>query len=201
MDSSLPGSSIHGIFQARVLEWGAIAFSDSLTTQSSNCPLWYLLRWVETYIHTKTCTQMFVAVLFITEKKKSLEATRRANCGTSCSGILFSNKKKTTKTWRKLKGVWLTERSHSEKATDCRSPANDILEKNKLWWCKKRSERVRGLRGGRDEQIEHRGFSGNETILYGTLSLDTINVMVQLSDPQNGHHQELNHKLTYDSGW
>ena len=28
MDYSLPGSSVHGIFQARVLEWGAIAFSD-----------------------------------------------------------------------------------------------------------------------------------------------------------------------------
>ena len=28
MDCSLPGSSIHGIFQARVLEWGAFAFSD-----------------------------------------------------------------------------------------------------------------------------------------------------------------------------
>ena len=27
MDCSLPGSSIHVIFQARVLEWGAIAFS------------------------------------------------------------------------------------------------------------------------------------------------------------------------------
>ena len=27
MDGSLSGSSIHGIFQARVLEWGAIAFS------------------------------------------------------------------------------------------------------------------------------------------------------------------------------
>ena len=27
-DCSLPGSSIHGIFQARVLEWGAIAFSE-----------------------------------------------------------------------------------------------------------------------------------------------------------------------------
>ena len=27
MDCSLPGSSAHGIFQARVLEWGAIAFS------------------------------------------------------------------------------------------------------------------------------------------------------------------------------
>ena len=30
MDSSPPGSSVHRIFQARVLEWGAIAFSDSL---------------------------------------------------------------------------------------------------------------------------------------------------------------------------
>ena len=28
-DCSLPGSSAHGIFQARVLEWGAIAFSYS----------------------------------------------------------------------------------------------------------------------------------------------------------------------------
>ena len=27
MDCSLPDSSVHGIFQARVLEWGAIAFS------------------------------------------------------------------------------------------------------------------------------------------------------------------------------
>ena len=27
MDCTLPGSSVHGIFQARVLEWGAIAFS------------------------------------------------------------------------------------------------------------------------------------------------------------------------------
>ena len=27
MDCSLPGSSVHGIFQARVLEWGAVTFS------------------------------------------------------------------------------------------------------------------------------------------------------------------------------
>ena len=32
MDCSLPGSSVHGIFQARVLEWGAIAFSHQSTT-------------------------------------------------------------------------------------------------------------------------------------------------------------------------
>ena len=28
IDGSPPGSPIHGIFQARVLEWGAIAFSE-----------------------------------------------------------------------------------------------------------------------------------------------------------------------------
>ena len=34
MDYSLPGSSIHGIFQARVLEWGAIAFSEMKVTRN-----------------------------------------------------------------------------------------------------------------------------------------------------------------------
>ena len=33
MDCSLPGSSEHGIFQARVLEWGATAFSASSLTK------------------------------------------------------------------------------------------------------------------------------------------------------------------------
>ena len=62
MDCSLPGSSVHGIFQARVLEWGAIAFSEILLstyyflgcilgvtagdtavrTQSKFMPLWSL---------------------------------------------------------------------------------------------------------------------------------------------------------------
>ena len=31
IDGSPPGSSVHGIFQATVLEWGAIAFSDVLS--------------------------------------------------------------------------------------------------------------------------------------------------------------------------
>ena len=47
MDYSLPGSSVHGILQARVLEWGAIAFSGCsaascnfgvLTEKMSTCP-------------------------------------------------------------------------------------------------------------------------------------------------------------------
>ena len=36
MDCSLPGSSVHGICQARVLEWGAIAFSVAPSENSSN---------------------------------------------------------------------------------------------------------------------------------------------------------------------
>ena len=42
MDCSLPGSSVHRIFQARVLEWGAIAFSESqhTTHQFEMLALW-----------------------------------------------------------------------------------------------------------------------------------------------------------------
>ena len=36
MDCSPPGSSVHGIFQARALEWGAIAFSCVLEQSCSN---------------------------------------------------------------------------------------------------------------------------------------------------------------------
>ena len=44
MDCSLPGSSIHGIFQARVLEWGATAFSGKSTCLSPN--IWLLINYV-----------------------------------------------------------------------------------------------------------------------------------------------------------
>ena len=38
MDCSLPGSSVRGIFQARILEWGTIAFSERLVfTKEGNC--------------------------------------------------------------------------------------------------------------------------------------------------------------------
>ena len=39
MDCRLPGSSVHGIFQARVLEWGAIAFSNVLLIFTLFCCL------------------------------------------------------------------------------------------------------------------------------------------------------------------
>ena len=40
-DCSLPGSSVHGIFQTRVLEWGAIAFS--------NCVLYFPYYYIIVY--------------------------------------------------------------------------------------------------------------------------------------------------------
>ena len=50
MDCSLTGSSVHGIFQARVLEWGAIAFSDKARYLDSFLPM-HLHGWkIETFI-------------------------------------------------------------------------------------------------------------------------------------------------------
>ena len=56
MDCSPPGSSIHGIFQARVLKWGAIAFSTGFSRQEywSGLPFpspktEYLKKYLSTY--------------------------------------------------------------------------------------------------------------------------------------------------------
>jgi len=43
MDCSSPGPSVHGIFQARVMEWGAIAFSDIYgLVEAKQC--WFLMK-------------------------------------------------------------------------------------------------------------------------------------------------------------
>ena len=55
MDCSPPGSSLHGILQARVLEWGAIAFPEYKAKQPSNwgnCPT----SAAQTHTHTHTLT-------------------------------------------------------------------------------------------------------------------------------------------------
>ena len=43
MDCSLPRSSVHGIFQARVLEWGAIAFSVTPASNNQNRMIWSVI--------------------------------------------------------------------------------------------------------------------------------------------------------------
>ena len=49
MDCSLPGSSVHVIFQARVLEWGAIAFStmEYYSAIKRNALESVLMRWMK----------------------------------------------------------------------------------------------------------------------------------------------------------
>ena len=44
MDCSLTGSSVHGIFQARVLEWGAIAFSEGYLSKCAEISQVHLMR-------------------------------------------------------------------------------------------------------------------------------------------------------------
>ena len=55
INCSLPGSSVHGIFQARVLEWGAIAFSASMWHECNCAVVWaffgfaFLWNWNENW--------------------------------------------------------------------------------------------------------------------------------------------------------
>ena len=73
IDYSPPGSSVHGIFQARVLEWGAIAFSASNATEVQS-----LLSSLK-----KVCQKK--------KKKKKREAFVKRSChfplGTVTSGV------------------------------------------------------------------------------------------------------------------
>ena len=93
MDCSLPGSSVHGIFQARVLEWVAIAFSgegywEGKKVEPSWRKIWQYI--VKLYIHLSfdlgisllgigskdlmakirkdTCMRLLITVLFIVVK-------------------------------------------------------------------------------------------------------------------------------------
>ena len=60
MDCSLPGSSVHGIFQARVQEWVAIAFSNPVSESDFNAlivlSLILNLSFVLSYVHLSHCT-------------------------------------------------------------------------------------------------------------------------------------------------
>ena len=68
MDCSLTGYSVHGIFQARVLEWVAIAFS--------------------TYIYTHTHTQKYILV----KTKVLIEVLQSFNISTfDVSSVQFSH--------------------------------------------------------------------------------------------------------------
>ena len=62
MDCSLPGSSVHGIFQARVLEWGAIAFSKAYDKfkpgKRSKLRAKALCSWTTSEVHSSSHIQV-----------------------------------------------------------------------------------------------------------------------------------------------
>ena len=78
LDCSLPGSSVHGIFQARVLEWGAIAFSKALGTL---CLLSYL---------NLSVTKITV-MMFSTEMKNLTCREKLSNCQCHSPYVVKSN--------------------------------------------------------------------------------------------------------------
>ena len=84
MDCSLPGSSIHGIFQARVLEWGAITFSDKCAQGTLK---WILsaVSFLVLYVARSTsvfgiCINIFIeALLIIGKNLESLDSAFSSN--------------------------------------------------------------------------------------------------------------------------
>ena len=62
MDCSLPGSSVHGIFQARVLEWGAIAFSCLVPSKHANN------RFLISKMPLSAATAILQAVMVLTDQ-------------------------------------------------------------------------------------------------------------------------------------
>ena len=53
-DCSPPGSSIHGIFQARVLEWGAVAFSVTNQGKCKSKPQWVITSHLSEWLASKS---------------------------------------------------------------------------------------------------------------------------------------------------
>ena len=74
MDCSLPGSSVHGIFQARILEWVGISYSresssvDSLPTAPPGKPYMYIYT---IYIYWSS------SMLLASQQPKPLEFPKR----------------------------------------------------------------------------------------------------------------------------
>ena len=104
MDCSLPGSSVHGIFQARVLEWGAIAFSecslgisnflDEISSLSHSVVFFYFFALIteEGFLISpcyslELCIQMLISFLF------SFEMVRKVWAGVKLPSVVMSDRK------------------------------------------------------------------------------------------------------------
>ena len=73
MDCSLPGSSVHGIFQARVLEWGSIVFSGENIIWSHQIPQILLKSPVSSLAKSTKITQQWALYFFLIVWSQSTE--------------------------------------------------------------------------------------------------------------------------------
>ena len=81
MDCSLPGSSVHGIFQARVLEWGAIAFFVTTLRLNQLITLCVLSHF--------SCVQLFVIPRTVAHQAPlSMGFCRHESTGVGCHFLL-----------------------------------------------------------------------------------------------------------------
>ena len=108
MDCSPPGSSVHGISQARILEWVAISSSSIFLTQGSNLPLllgrWILYHWVT----WKALRERYVWCLVA---QSCLTLWDPMDCSWSGSSVLGNSPQKNTGMgWHALlQGLFLTQ--------------------------------------------------------------------------------------------
>ena len=101
-----------------------------LTIWSSKQDLWYLLKEFKTYVHTITCTQTFIAALFLIAKTWNHEDSVGEWINKLWSiqtmeyypALKRNELSSREKTWRELKCIWRSERSQPEKPTYCMIP-------------------------------------------------------------------------------
>ena len=88
MDCSLPGSSVRGIFQARVLEWGATAFSEGRNSRHLKISIFLFPHTSLTFFGTNTCgVSVFWGVWNKIEQMKILILPLVNYFGASCSAV------------------------------------------------------------------------------------------------------------------
>ena len=106
MDCSLPGSSVHGIFQARVLEWVAIAFSE-LT-------VWCIASQIP-YNHTVEVTNRFKGLDLIDRVPEELWTEVRDIVQETGIKTIPKNKKCKKAKWLSEEALQITEKRREAK--------------------------------------------------------------------------------------
>ena len=139
MDCSLPGSSVHGIFQARVLEWGAIAFSNEQLHDSA-IPL-LGMHSKNMKIRTQILKRQFhYSISHSNQKVETARVCQQIHkiWYIQKSRILFIHKRNVSKvlihakTWINRENMMLSEISQTQKDKYCLIPLTWNIETSQI---------------------------------------------------------------------